>query len=374
MAAALGSPPTGPAAAQSNPPDPRLENGQAVVHYLGHSGWAVETRDHFLVFDYREAMATPPPGVEPGPPPDASLSTGYIVPSEIADRNVIVFVSHAHRDHFDPVILDWKESIANIRYVFGWNYDGLPDALRADMPRRSFTIDGVRVHTVFHDFDGIPESAFLVQVDGVTLYHSGDHGSSESTERRFTDNIDYLAGIAHDIDLAFTVTWGGEDYMVGRLSPRVVFPQHEGGAEYRLRRWAEQGAGAAMNAEVCVVEKRGDRFPYARGRPTCTPAARGHGAAYVTLDRLATKGYVSSTTGDANAGRGGRPKRYFRVTPEGAKALQESRPSIPSPTDRPAGYGLAAFCRYRWLQYSSPCISVFVRSIRNAGLNAGGHE
>ncbi|MGD8276894.1 MAG: PadR family transcriptional regulator [Gemmatimonadota bacterium] len=49
-----------------------------------------------------------------------------------------------------------------------------------------------------------------------------------------------------------------------------------------------------------------------------------HGAAYVTLDRLASKGYVSSTVGDPNPGRGGRPKRYFRVTREGARALLES--------------------------------------------------
>lgn len=257
------------AGVRNGPSTTQEDSARAVIHYLGHSGWAVETPDHFLIFDYRESMTTPPPGVVLARPPDASLSTGYIVPSEIADRNVIVFVSHAHRDHFDLVILEWADSIPNLRYVFGWNYDGMPDALRVDVPRKSFTIDGVVVHTVFHDFDGIPEAAFLVQVDGITLYHSGDHGASASTRERFEDNIDYLAGIAHDIDFAFTVTWGGEAYMVDRLRPRVVFPQHEGGAEYRLRRWAEQGTGAHLNAEVCVVEKRGDRFRYTRGQPTC---------------------------------------------------------------------------------------------------------
>jgi len=255
--------------AQERPNAGTLDEGEAVIHYLGHSGWALETRDHFLVFDYRESLATPPPGATFPRPADASLASGWIVPSEIADRNVIVFVSHAHRDHFDPVILAWGDSIPTLRYVFGWNYDGPAGALRVDRPRRSFEIDGVRIHTITHDFDGIPEAAFLVEADGLTLYHSGDHGATGPTRRRFEDNIDFLAGIAHDIDIAFTVTWGGEDYMVDRLRPRVVFPHHEGGAEYRLRRWAEQGTGANLNAEVCVVETRGERFPYTRGRPTC---------------------------------------------------------------------------------------------------------
>ena len=218
---------------------------------------AVRTQHHFLIFDYWEAMKTMPPGATFTPPANASLATGYIVPAEIADQNVTVFVSHAHRDHFDPVVLAWKESIAHIQYVFGWDVEGPPDVLRVDEPRKRFTIDGVRIHTISHDFDGIPEAAFLVQTDGVTLYHSGDHGSSASTAERFAANIDYFAGIAHDIDIAFTVTWGGTESVVDKLSPKVVFPQHEGGTEYRLRRWAEQGAGARFQARVLVPERRG---------------------------------------------------------------------------------------------------------------------
>jgi L-ascorbate metabolism protein UlaG (beta-lactamase superfamily) len=248
-----------------------LAAGEAAIWYLGHSGWAVRTQDHFLIFDYWEAMKTMPPGVTFVRPDHASLANGYVMPSEIADQNVIVFVSHAHSDHFDPVVLKWKESIAHIRYVFGWDVEGPPDLLRVDEPRKSFVIDGVRIHTIYHDFDGIPEAAFLVQVDGVTLYHSGDHGSTAATGQRFAANIDYLAGIARDIDIAFTVTWGGADYLVDKLSPKVVFPQHEGGAEYRLRRWAEQGAGARLQAQVLVPESRGDRFLYTAGVATAIP-------------------------------------------------------------------------------------------------------
>ncbi|KPJ94490.1 MAG: hypothetical protein AMS18_03630 [Gemmatimonas sp. SG8_17] len=242
-----------------------LARGEAEIWYLGHSGWAVRTQHHFLIFDYWEAMQTMPPGVEYEKPADASLATGFIVPSQLSDQNVVVFVSHAHSDHYDPVILDWQESLEHIEYVFGWDGESPPHTVRIDTPRKSVVIDDVRVFTVSHDFDGIPEAAFLVQTDGVTLYHSGDHGSSPAYQQRFRDNIDYLAGIARDIDIAFTVTWGGEDYMIAQLSPKAVFPQHEGGNEHRLRSWAEQASRAGLQAAVCCAEHRGDRFVYSGG-------------------------------------------------------------------------------------------------------------
>jgi PadR family transcriptional regulator, regulatory protein PadR len=48
------------------------------------------------------------------------------------------------------------------------------------------------------------------------------------------------------------------------------------------------------------------------------------GAIYTTLDRLESKGYVSSTIGGATQERGGRAKRYFVLEAEGIKALQAS--------------------------------------------------
>lgn len=52
------------------------------------------------------------------------------------------------------------------------------------------------------------------------------------------------------------------------------------------------------------------------------------GAVYATLDRLEQKGFVSSHLGDATAERGGRAKRYFRVTPEGAAALRQTQQAL----------------------------------------------
>ena len=49
------------------------------------------------------------------------------------------------------------------------------------------------------------------------------------------------------------------------------------------------------------------------------------GAVYATLDRLEIKRYISSSVGSPTPERGGRAKRFFRVTAQGSAALERSR-------------------------------------------------
>src|SRR5215510_7459667 len=52
------------------------------------------------------------------------------------------------------------------------------------------------------------------------------------------------------------------------------------------------------------------------------------GAVYATLDRLERKGYVKSQLGDPTPERGGRSKRFFRVTAKGLAAVDRTRRAI----------------------------------------------
>src|SRR5882672_8725081 len=52
------------------------------------------------------------------------------------------------------------------------------------------------------------------------------------------------------------------------------------------------------------------------------------GAVYATLDRLETKGYVKSHRGDPTPERGGRAKRFFRVTPKGVAAVNRTHSAL----------------------------------------------
>ena len=52
------------------------------------------------------------------------------------------------------------------------------------------------------------------------------------------------------------------------------------------------------------------------------------GAVYAALDRLEGNGLVSSTLGDPTPARGGRAKRFFRLTPAGLKAVRQTRRAL----------------------------------------------
>lgn len=49
------------------------------------------------------------------------------------------------------------------------------------------------------------------------------------------------------------------------------------------------------------------------------------GAVYTGLDRLEANGLVSSSIGSPTPERGGRAKKYFRVTPSGLKAVRQAK-------------------------------------------------
>ena len=48
-------------------------------------------------------------------------------------------------------------------------------------------------------------------------------------------------------------------------------------------------------------------------------------AVYAALDRLEANGLVSSAVGDPTPERGGRAKRFFRVSPAGLKAVRQAQ-------------------------------------------------
>ena len=49
---------------------------------------------------------------------------------------------------------------------------------------------------------------------------------------------------------------------------------------------------------------------------------------YSALDRLETRGFVTSRLGEATAERGGRAKRLFRVQPAGVRALRDVQQTL----------------------------------------------
>ena len=52
------------------------------------------------------------------------------------------------------------------------------------------------------------------------------------------------------------------------------------------------------------------------------------GAVYATLDRLENQGLLSSHVAEGGPARGGRPRRYYQLTTNGASALTKARTAL----------------------------------------------
>lgn len=67
-----------------------------------------------------------------------------------------------------------------------------------------------------------------------------------------------------------------------------------------------------------------------REAQTTDPDARAisAGAVYATLNRLEQKQYLSSTLAPGTPERRGRPRRFYRVTAQGAAALNRTRQTL----------------------------------------------
>lgn len=228
------------------------------IKYLDHSGWMIETPSRVLIFDYWERIRRQ----KLQNPKDFDCE---IDPKTLKNKKVVVFISHAHSDHFDPVTLAWQKIIPDITYVFGWEYQGPGDFIRCRFRRESLDIDGMKVKTVVHNFDKIPESAFLVEVDGFSIYFGGDHNSSRwQSDQLFLSNIAYLATQAPQLDLAFVATFGGEMHIIETLKPAYTIPMHDGGNERQYAKFAEKLKKRGLQTIALVAKKQGDIFQVAK--------------------------------------------------------------------------------------------------------------
>ncbi|HUV37347.1 MAG TPA: ankyrin repeat domain-containing protein [Patescibacteria group bacterium] len=241
----------------------QIKDGEAYVWHLGHSGWAVKTKNNLLVFDCWESGRKPD---EPG------IANGVLTPDEMAGRNVTVFVSHAHGDHYFPQIMEWKESVPGIRYVFGFEPEDVENYVFAG-PRRMVTVGDLKIATIESNDSGV---GFLVETDGVRIFHAGDHANRQRDfSGPYCAEIDYLANDFGTIDIAFLPVSGcgfgdqvavkmGVFYALEKLGPAVFVPMHSGDNTITYRDYADETAEKGLKTAVAAAKSRGDRFHYRR--------------------------------------------------------------------------------------------------------------
>lgn len=202
--------------------------------YVCHSGFILEGEDFVLVIDYCRDSG----GESQGVVHDLLKS---------APKKWYVLVSHHHADHFNPDVLQWRQEIADIQYVFSGD---VRRKLRQEerngivfLSKKEEWGDG-RIHVRAYGSTDVGVS-FFISVRGTTVFHAGDlnnwHWKEESTPQEATgyeqDFLRELEGIATEhpaLDLVlFPVDPRlGKDYMRGaiqfinRIAVKCFVPIH----------------------------------------------------------------------------------------------------------------------------------------------------
>lgn len=203
------------------------------INYLYNSGFYIETEKYILIFDYY---------LDSVPSGDKNKSKGAIGFEDLnKDKTLLVFVTHSHFDHFNPVIFKWKDGVENINYI-------LSDDIKMShtdknvhfmSPDNKLNIDGAEIFTFGSTDLGV---SFLVKIDNVTIFHSGDLNwwdwFDESDVYNLKMEKDFKKEILKvkkfNVDLAFfpidsrlkdNFYLGGE-YFINEIAPKYFIPMH----------------------------------------------------------------------------------------------------------------------------------------------------
>lgn len=243
-----------------------IERGMIKIHYLYHSGFALEIDETTLLIDFYQ---------------DSIPHAGYVYNTILKRENPLyIFSTHVHHDHFTKEIIDWSAKRENITYI-------LSDDILPVFSKKSSTINYLGKGDLFNDQKvkvkayGSTDAgvSFVIEIGNYKIFHAGDlnnwHWRDESSEaysrQAEADFLRELSIIKEDyraFDLVFFPVDNrmGSDYMRGaeqfldQIQTNLFIPMHfseeyAGGNAFKA--YAEK-----KNTKFFTINKRGDSMVF----------------------------------------------------------------------------------------------------------------
>lgn len=221
--------------------------GSLLVWWVGQSGYVLKSRTGTLVIDpyLSDHLTRKYQGTAR---PHTRMTALALSPRELGETGVnLVLSSHKHSDHMDPGTL--PDLLASSKNALLLCPDALvdhaaslglpPDRVRGIEPGESFQCAGFNVLAIPSAHEGIDTDAlgrhlylgFIIEVDGLRLYHSGDSMPFEALDAwlgpRRCDVLflpingrDPSRGVPGNMSVSDAVS------LASRCRPRFVVPHH----------------------------------------------------------------------------------------------------------------------------------------------------
>jgi ankyrin repeat protein len=217
-----------------------LGNGEAYLWYLGGNapgtGYAVKTKDHLLVFD--------PAAIDDSP--EAGLVNGRLNPNELSGQKITVLNTRM-LSRYEPSVSELAKRFPGASFVLSYRPTtadpagggGIPP-YRLAAPNESLTVGDIKVHTIpairvptmSRIFVGGEGLGYLVEVDGLKIFHAGLHASANGSSQmeEYRRQIDFLEPFG-PIDIVILpvkgrhldIAYDPYLYLLDQLSPKAVY-------------------------------------------------------------------------------------------------------------------------------------------------------
>lgn len=234
------------------------------ITYLYHSGFAVELQTHVLIFDYYKGT----------------------LPKWDGEKSILFFASHKHHDHFDFTVFDYDSQYEDLHYILSSDIklsdkylerNGVSPSVKERIihigKNRSVEWEDIKIETLRSTDEGV---AFIVTVEGKTIYHAGDlnwwHWEGEDAAWNRQMEIDYKKEIerinGRHFDVAFvpldprleaSYDWGMKEFLANTDADRV-FPMHMWERYHVAVKFKQSPFGREYADKIADVHSSGQEF------------------------------------------------------------------------------------------------------------------
>ncbi len=227
------------------------------VTFIDHSSFLLETEKSYLLFDYWKGN----------------------IPNLNYNKPLYIFSSHSHHDHYSKDIYKLETLCCQVHYILSsdimeedqsWKKAESVTFMNAYEKKE---IGSCQIETLLSTDLGV---AFMVWVDGLSIYHAGDlhwwewPGEDEKENQAYIEKyckeIERIEG--RKFDIAFVVLdprqeeagGRGMDTFLAKVGATYVFPMHLWDDYSLIDKYKEKNQLRYLTSNIVNIEGPGDNF------------------------------------------------------------------------------------------------------------------
>lgn len=227
------------------------------ITYIHHSSFVVELEKSVLLFDYFTGKLP-------------------ILPKE---KELMVFASHAHGDHYSPAVFEAGKGRNDVKYILSRDIDektvpdGVSEKVRFVEPDEKFIVDNIRIETLRSTDEGV---AFWISAENCEIYHAGDLNNwwwegedpqwNENMASAYRKEMQKLKGriadaafIPVDPRLGKWFYLGAEGFM-REASAKAIFPMHFWEKYEIIESLKEHSSSEGWGDRIKTIHREGEEF------------------------------------------------------------------------------------------------------------------